>query len=60
VAKREARRGPVGMAFNFQIHWAEHATSALRAIFALSAWRDVPWPTGAGSQAVEARGRTSW
>ncbi len=34
--------------FNFQIHWAEHATSALRAIFALSAWRDVPWPTGAG------------
>jgi hypothetical protein len=34
--------------FNFQSHWAEHATSALRAIFALSAWRDVPWPTGAG------------
>jgi hypothetical protein len=34
--------------FNFQIHWAEHATSALRAIFALSAWNDVPWPTGAG------------
>jgi Domain of unknown function (DUF5063) len=34
--------------FNFQIHWGEHATSALRAIFALSAWRDVPWPTGAG------------
>ena len=34
--------------FNFQAHWAEHATSALRAIFALSAWNDVPWPTGAG------------
>ena len=34
--------------FNFQVHWAEHATSALRAIFALSAWRDVPWPSGAG------------
>jgi hypothetical protein len=34
--------------FNFQIHWAEHVTSALRALFALSAWRDVPWPTGAG------------
>jgi hypothetical protein len=34
--------------FSFQIHWAEHATSALRAIFALSAWHDVPWPTGAG------------
>ncbi|HET9956088.1 MAG TPA: DUF5063 domain-containing protein [Polyangiaceae bacterium] len=32
--------------FNFQIHWAEHATSALRALFALSAWRDVPWPSG--------------
>jgi hypothetical protein len=34
--------------FNFQIHWAEHAMSALRAIFALSAWNDVPWPTGSG------------
>lgn len=34
--------------FNFEAHWGEHATSALRAIFALSAWRDVPWPTGAG------------
>ena len=34
--------------FNFQIHWAEHVTSALRALFALSAWRAVPWPTGAG------------
>jgi len=34
--------------FNFQIHWGEHATSALRAMFALSAWNDVPWPTGAG------------
>ena len=34
--------------FDFQIHWGKHATSALRAVFALSAWRDVPWPTGAG------------
>lgn len=34
--------------FNFQSHWGEHATSALRAIFALSAWNNVPWPTGAG------------
>jgi len=32
----------------FEIHPGEHATSALRAIFALSAWPDVPWPTGAG------------
>jgi Domain of unknown function (DUF5063) len=47
------RQGNTGEAlwawrFNFEIHWGEHATSALRAIFALSAWRDVPWPTGAG------------
>jgi len=34
--------------FNFQIHWAEHVTSALRALFALSAWGGIPWPTGAG------------
>lgn len=34
--------------FSFQSHWAEHATSALRALFALCAWRDVPWPEGAG------------
>ena len=34
--------------FNFQIHWGEHATSALRALFALSAWRDIPWPSGTG------------
>lgn len=34
--------------FNFETHWAEHATSALRAIFALSAWHDVPWPKPAG------------
>jgi hypothetical protein len=34
--------------FNFQVHWGEHATSALRAIFALSAWHDVPWPAAAG------------
>jgi hypothetical protein len=34
--------------FNFQIHWGEHATSALRALFVLSAWHDVPWPAGAG------------
>jgi hypothetical protein len=33
--------------FSFETHWAEHATSALRAIFALSAWSDVSWPTGA-------------
>ncbi len=34
--------------FSFQSHWGEHATSALRALFALCAWRDVPWPEGAG------------
>ena len=34
--------------FNFEVHWGEHATSALRAVFALSARRDVPWPAGAG------------
>ncbi|HMR04203.1 MAG TPA: DUF5063 domain-containing protein [Polyangiaceae bacterium] len=47
------RNGETGHAlwewrFNFQIHWAEHATSALRAIFALSAWHAFPWPAGAG------------
>ena len=33
---------------SFRSHWGEHATSALRALFALSAWRDVPWPVGEG------------
>jgi hypothetical protein len=45
------RQGNTGQAlwewrFGFETHWGEHLTSALRAIFALSAWRDVPWPTG--------------
>jgi hypothetical protein len=30
--------------FSFETHWGEHATSAIRALYALSAWRDVPWP----------------
>jgi len=34
--------------FNFETHWAEHATSALRAIFALSAWNNIPRPTAPG------------
>jgi hypothetical protein len=25
-------------------HWGEHVTSALRALFALSAWYHLPWP----------------
>ncbi len=29
---------------SFETHWGEHATSALRALFALCAWHDVPWP----------------
>lgn len=29
---------------HFQCHWGEHATSALRALFALSAWHEFPWP----------------
>jgi hypothetical protein len=31
--------------FNFEVHWGEHATSALRALYALSRWRDEDWPT---------------
>ncbi len=29
--------------FNFEIHWAEHASGALRALFARSAWYDLGW-----------------
>jgi hypothetical protein len=32
--------------FRFEFHWGEHATSSLRATFALSAWHDAPWPVG--------------
>jgi hypothetical protein len=32
--------------FGFEGHWGEHATSALRALFALCAWRDEDWPAG--------------
>lgn len=35
--------------FHFEIHWGEHATSALRALFALSAFREFPWPEGSGT-----------
>lgn len=43
------RRGNAGEAlwawrFGFESHWCEHATSALRALFALSAWHGFPWP----------------
>jgi hypothetical protein len=31
--------------FGLETHWGEHATSALRALFALCAWNDYPWPT---------------
>jgi len=34
--------------FTFESHWGEHATSALRALFALCAWHDLEWPA-AGS-----------
>ena len=33
--------------FSFESHWGEHATSALRALFALCAWYDGDWPAGA-------------
>ena len=36
--------------FNFEIHWGEHATSALRALYGLSHWRGIPWPEGSGGQ----------
>ncbi len=34
--------------FSFEIHWAEHATGALRALFARSAWHDLGWRPGCG------------
>jgi hypothetical protein len=48
----EWRKGNPGEAlwrwrFSFESHWGEHVTSALRALFALSAWHEVPWPAGA-------------
>ena len=33
--------------FLFEAHWGEHATSAIRALFALCAWHDSEWPAGA-------------
>ena len=36
--------------FGFAHHWGEHATGALRALWAASAWHDLPWPSaGAGA-----------
>jgi hypothetical protein len=32
--------------FNFEVHWGEHATGALRALHAWASWWDGPWPTG--------------
>lgn len=45
----EWRRGnPVGALwewrFGFETHWGEHITSAMRALFALSAWHEIGWP----------------
>jgi len=31
----------------FEVHWGEHATGALRALWARAAWHDLPWPSGA-------------
>jgi hypothetical protein len=44
-------RGEAGKAlwewrFNFEIHWSEHATSALRALYALCARSEIAWPNG--------------
>jgi hypothetical protein len=39
--------------FHFEIHWGEHATSALRALFALSAFRGMPWPEGSGTPSLK-------
>jgi hypothetical protein len=43
-------RGEAGAAlwewrFNFEGHWGEHTTSALRALYALCAWYDGEWPS---------------
>lgn len=32
--------------FTFQIHWGENAISAMRALYALSAWHGFPWRVG--------------
>lgn len=45
------RRGSSGEAlwewrFNFEVHWGEHATGALRALHTRAAWWDNPWPAG--------------
>jgi hypothetical protein len=52
------RRGDSGEAlwewwFHFEIHWGEHASGAVRAMYALSRWRDVPWPQGAPGAPVD-------
>jgi Domain of unknown function (DUF5063) len=43
------RKGHTGEAlwewrFNFEVHWSEHITSALRALYALSRDEQIPWP----------------
>ena len=43
------RKGHTGEAlwewrFNFEVHWSEHTTSALRALYALSRDGQIPWP----------------
>lgn len=35
----------------FEGHWGEHATGALRALWARAAWHDLPWPAGSGDAA---------
>jgi len=35
--------------FNFEVHWGEHATGALRALYTLSAWHDMAWPSGSAT-----------
>lgn len=54
---RKWRRGETGDAlwewrFGLEIHWGEHATGALRAVFALAAWHDLGWPEPPPSRGV--------
>jgi hypothetical protein len=49
---RKWQRGETGEAlwawrFGLECHWGEHATSAIRALYALAAWHSLGWPTDA-------------
>jgi hypothetical protein len=35
--------------FNFQIHWGEHLTGALRALYSLSSTYELDWPKKSGA-----------